>query len=54
MIASLGYLDTFAKIDRAWFFAERNVIVHWSETRSMRGARWARSRCRREIVCLLG
>ena len=35
MIASLRYLDTFAKIDRAWFFAERNLIVDWSETRSM-------------------
>jgi len=35
MIASLRYLDTFAKIDRAWFFAERNLIVDWSEARSM-------------------
>jgi hypothetical protein len=35
MIASLRYLDTFAKIDRAWFFAERNLIVDWTETRSM-------------------
>ena len=35
MIASLRYLDTFAKIDRAWFFAERNLIVDWSETRWM-------------------
>jgi hypothetical protein len=35
MIASLRYLDTFAKIDRAWFFAERKLIVDWSETRSM-------------------
>src|SRR3979411_2329616 len=35
MIASLRYLDTFAKIDRAWFFAERNLIVDWSETRSI-------------------
>ena len=35
MIASLRYLDTFAKIDRAWFFAERNLILDWSETRSI-------------------
>jgi hypothetical protein len=33
MIAALRYLDTFAKIDGAWFFAERNLILDWSETR---------------------
>jgi hypothetical protein len=33
MIASLRYLDTFVKIDRAWYFAERNLILDWSETR---------------------
>jgi hypothetical protein len=33
MIASLRYLDTFAKIDDGWFFAERNLLVDWSETR---------------------
>ena len=35
MIASLRYLDTFTKIDRSWFFAERNLILDWSETRSL-------------------
>jgi hypothetical protein len=35
MIASLRYLDAFAKIHQAWCFAERNLIVDWSETRSM-------------------
>jgi hypothetical protein len=35
MIASLRYLDTFVKIDGAWFFAERNLILDWSETRSL-------------------
>ena len=35
MIASLRYLDTFAKIDRRWYFAERKLILDWSETRSM-------------------
>jgi len=35
MIASLRYRDMFAKIDRAWFFAERNLIVDGSEARSM-------------------
>ena len=35
MIASLRYLDTFAKIDGRWYFAERRLILDWSETRSM-------------------
>jgi hypothetical protein len=35
MIASPRYLDTFAKIERRWFFAERKLIVDWSETRSL-------------------
>jgi hypothetical protein len=33
MIASLRYLDTFAKIDGDWYFAERDLILDWSETR---------------------
>jgi hypothetical protein len=33
MIASLRYLDAFAKIDGRWYFAERNLILDWSETR---------------------
>ena len=35
MIASLRYLDTFAKLDGRWFFAERDLILDWSETRSL-------------------
>jgi len=35
MIASLRYLDTFTKIDGRWYFAERKLILDWSETRSM-------------------
>jgi hypothetical protein len=35
MIASLGYLDTFAKVDGAGFFAQRNLVVDSSKTRSM-------------------
>ena len=35
MIASLRYLDTFTKIGDGWFFAERNLILDWSETRSL-------------------
>ena len=33
MIASLRYLDTFVKVDGAWLFADRNLILDWSETR---------------------
>jgi hypothetical protein len=33
MIASLRYIDTFIKIDGAWYYAERNLILDWSETR---------------------
>ena len=35
MIASLRYLDTFTKIGDAWYFAERELILDWSETRSL-------------------
>ena len=35
MIASLRYLDTFAKLDGRWYFAERELILDWSETRSL-------------------
>jgi hypothetical protein len=35
MIASLRYLDTFAKIDGRWYFAARELILDWSETRSL-------------------
>ena len=30
MIASLRYLDTFAKIDGSWYFAARDLILDWS------------------------
>jgi ketosteroid isomerase-like protein len=33
MIAALRYLDTFAKADDSWLFAERRLILDWSETR---------------------
>jgi hypothetical protein len=33
MIASLRYLDTFAKIGGSWYFTERNLLLDWSETR---------------------
>ena len=35
MIASLRYLDTFAKIDGSWLFAERRLYVDWLEERAL-------------------
>ena len=35
MVASLRYLDTFTKTDGRWYFAERRLILDWSETRSL-------------------
>ena len=38
MVAWLRYLDVFAKIDDAWYFAERELILDWSETRPLGAA----------------
>ena len=35
MVASLRYLDTFAKTDGAWLFAERLLYVDWQEERTL-------------------
>ena len=35
MLASLRYLDTFAKTDSAWLFAERRLYVDWIEERAL-------------------
>jgi len=35
MVASLRYLDTFAKINGAWLFAERLLYVDWQEEREL-------------------
>jgi hypothetical protein len=35
MVAWLRYLDTFTKVDEAWFIADRHIILEWSETRSL-------------------
>ena len=35
MIATLRYLDTFAKLDGAWLFAERLLYVDWLEERNL-------------------
>jgi ketosteroid isomerase-like protein len=34
MIASIRYLDTYAKQHGSWYFAERKLMVDWTETRS--------------------
>jgi hypothetical protein len=33
MVAWLRYHDTFARVNGAWLFAERNLYVDWTETR---------------------
>jgi len=33
MIASIRYLDEFVKQDGRWLFAERRLMVNWTETR---------------------
>lgn len=35
MVAWLRYLDTFTKVDHTWYIAEREIILQWSETRSL-------------------
>jgi ketosteroid isomerase-like protein len=35
MIAALRYIDTFAKVDGAWLFAERRLYVDWIEERTL-------------------
>ena len=35
MIAWLRYLDVFARIDGAWYFAERTLILDLTETRPL-------------------
>ena len=37
MVASLRYLDVFAKVEGRWYFAERDLILDWSETRVLSG-----------------
>jgi ketosteroid isomerase-like protein len=36
MLASIRYLDRFVKQDGAWLFAERKLMVDWTETRASR------------------
>ena len=34
-VASIRYNDVFAKVDGKWLFAEREIIVDWTDTRAM-------------------
>ena len=36
MIASIRYHDKFTKVDGAWYFAQRRLLVDWMETRAVR------------------
>jgi hypothetical protein len=33
MVAALRYLDRFVKLEGAWYFEERKLLLDWSETR---------------------
>jgi ketosteroid isomerase-like protein len=33
MVASIRYLDTFVKQDGVWLFAQRRLMVNWTDTR---------------------
>jgi hypothetical protein len=35
MVAWLRYLDVFSKIGGRWYFAERTLILEWSDTRPL-------------------
>jgi SnoaL-like protein len=35
MVAWLRYLDVFARVDDAWYIAERQIVLQWSETRAL-------------------
>jgi hypothetical protein len=35
MVAWLHYLDKFTKVDQSWYISERQIILKWSETRSL-------------------
>ena len=34
MVASIRYLDQFVKLDGSWLFAERKLMVDWTDTRA--------------------
>ena len=38
MVAWLNYLDVYVKLEGQWYFAERQLILKWSETRPLGAA----------------
>ena len=38
MIAAIRYLDSFVKRDGRWLIRQRQVVVDWTETRTLAGA----------------
>ena len=38
MIAAIRYLDSFVKRDGRWFIRQRQVVVDWTEIRTLAGA----------------
>jgi len=38
MSAAIRYLDSFVKRDGRWFIRQRQVVVDWTETRTLAGA----------------
>lgn len=34
MLAAIRYFDRFVKRDRTWLFAERQLLVDWTDTRT--------------------
>jgi hypothetical protein len=36
-LASIRYLDQFVKLDGTWHFAERKLLVDWTDTRPLLG-----------------
>jgi SnoaL-like domain len=38
MVASLRYYDTFARIEGDWYFADRQLVLDWAETRPLGSA----------------
>jgi hypothetical protein len=50
MVAYLPYLDTFAKIDGAWLFAERLLYVDWREEQALSWTLRCRARCAAQML----
>ncbi len=44
-IASLRYYDVFAKVEGKWLFAERKLMVDWTDTRPMKSNSYEYYQC---------